>query len=209
MELIQQSCSDFCDKLASNEPVPGGGGASALAGALGAALGSMVSNLTVNKKKYIAVKEEIEAVLEKCEALRADLLALVDEDAKGFAPLAEAYRLPKETQEEAAYKAKVLEQATKDACSVPVAIMEKAVLMIDLHARLCEIGSRMLISDVGVGVLMCKAALKGASLNVFINTKSLIDRVFAENVDRRCEQMLKYGCKKADDVYESVLMQIK
>ena len=189
--------------------MPGGGGAAALAGAIGVSLGSMVANLTVNKKKYFAVREEIQIILDNCEALRRDLIALVDEDAKCFAPLAEAYRLPKETEEEAAYKAQVLEQATKDACAVPLSIMEKAVLAIDLHAKLCEIGSRMLISDVGVGVLMCKSSLMGASLNVFINTKTLSDRVFAEEIESKCDRMLKYGSKKADEVYESVMMQIR
>lgn len=201
--------SEFIDRLASGDAVPGGGGASALAGAIGVALGSMVCHLTEGKKKYAAVQEEIAELLEKTEALRADLLALVDGDAACFAPLAAAYRLPSETEEEKAYKAEVLEEATKEACTVPVAIMEKAVLAIDLHARLAEIGSRMAVSDVGVGVVMCKAALQGASLNVFINTRSLNDRVYAENTDRRVEQLLKYGCKRADEVYASVLEQIR
>ncbi len=209
MSFTQFSCDEFLSKLASGDAVPGGGGASALTGAMGVALGSMVCHLTEGKKTYAAVQEEIAEVLEKATALQADLLSLVDGDAACFAPLAAAYRLPAVTDEEKAHKAAVLEEATKEACTVPVAIMEKAVLAIDLHGRLAEIGSRMAVSDVGVGVLLCKAALQGAALNVYINTKALKDRVYAENTDRRVGQLLKYGCTKADEIYETVLKQIR
>lgn len=199
------SVRDFTDRLASKDPVPGGGGASALVGSLGAALGSMVCNLTLGKKKYAAVEEEIERLLCETEALRAELLSQIDGDAACFAPLAEAYRLPPDDPN----RAEVLEKATKDACTVPLAIMEASVKAIDLHERLAAIGSRLAISDVGVGVLLCKSALMGASLNVFINTKTLRDRTAADEIDRKADALLQQGTKKADAVYASVLAGLR
>lgn len=209
MDYVSLSCTEFTSRLGSADAVPGGGGASALAGALGAALGSMVANLTVDKKKYFAVREEMADLLEKCKALSDEMLSLVNADAEGFAPLAKAYSLPASTDEEKAYKAQVLEEATLKACEVPIKIMEQSFIAINLHERLAEIGSRMVVSDVGVGVLLCKAALEGAALNVYINTKSLSDRAKAEEINRHIEQLLKNGCKKADETYQSVLSQIK
>ena len=209
MLYTELKTTEFTERLASSDAVPGGGGASALAGALGAALGSMVANLTVNKKKYIAVREEMTLLLEKCDVLSKELLKLVDEDAEGFAPLAKAYSLPATTDEEKAYKARVLEEATLKACEVPVKIVEQSYLAITLHERLCEIGSTMVISDVGVGVLLCKAALEGAALNVYINTKSLSDRVKAEEINTHIDRLIKNGCVKADETYSRVLSQLK
>lgn len=209
MNYTELKTTEFTQRLASADAVPGGGGASALAGALGAALGSMVANLTVNKKKYAEFREEIADLFEKCDALSKELLELVNLDAEGFAPLAKAYSLPATTDEEKTFKMQVLEEATLKACEVPVKIMEQSFLAITLHERLCEIGSKMVISDVGVGVLLCKAALEGASLNVYINTKSLSDREKAEEINLHIEDLLKNGCKKADEVYASVLSQIK
>jgi len=209
MPFSELTVSSFTDTLASSAPVPGGGGVSALVGSLGAALGSMVCALTEGKKKYAAVQDEIAELMKKTEALRADLLTQIDADAECFAPLATAYRLPSETEEEKAHKAAVLEETTKAACAVPIAIMEKAMCAIELHGRLAEIGSRLAISDVGVGVLLCKSALFGASLNVFINTKALADRTFAEETNRRVERLLAEGGKRADEIYASVLKQIQ
>ena len=119
------SCNEFVEALASKAPVPGGGGASALAGAVGTALGNMVGSLTVGKKKYAAVEAQMYDLKAKCDNLQKELLALIELDAQVFEPLAKAYGMPKETEEEKAEKARVMEDALNDACSVPVKIMEK------------------------------------------------------------------------------------
>ena len=169
MKLETLTCTEFLDALASKAPVPGGGGASALVGAVGVALGNMVGNLTVGKKKYADVEADIIALDQKAEALQARLTELVAADAEVFEPLSRAYGLPKETEEQRAYKAQVMEQVLDAACAVPMDIMRAVCEAIELHRDYARMGSAIAISDVGVGVAFCKAALQGASLNVFIN----------------------------------------
>ena len=123
MDLTQLSCEDFLIRLASKAPAPGGGGAAALVGAAGVALGNMVGNLTTGKKKYAAVEEEILVLNARAEALRKRLEALVQADADAFTPLAAAYGLPRETPEQQARKAAVLAEALDGACAVPLDIM--------------------------------------------------------------------------------------
>ncbi len=207
--MINKSCIEFVNVLASKEPVPGGGGASAIVGAIGMALGSMVGNLTLGKKKYADVQEDIKELLEKADILQKDLLNLVIKDAEVFEPLSKAYGLPKDTEEQKAEKEKVMEEALKEACSVPVAIMEKAMECITLHEQFCEKGTAIAISDVGVGVLFVKSALMGASLNVFINTQLMKDKKYADEINTKTQQMLDDGCKRADVVYSNVEKRIR
>jgi methenyltetrahydrofolate cyclohydrolase len=202
--MMDKTCRQFSEMLASKAPVPGGGGASAIAGALGTALGSMVGNLTLGKKKYISVQEDIGIILEKAEKLRDEFLELVEKDAEVFEPLSRAYGLPRETDEQIKKRTEVMEQALKDACSVPVKIMEKVYEAISLHEELADKGTRIAISDVGVGALFCRTALMGASLNVFINTKLMKDREYADDVNRWADRMLEEGVKRANAVYEKV-----
>ncbi len=209
MQWIDQSLRAFTEVLASKAPVPGGGGASALVGALGTALGSMVGSLTVGKKKYAAVEEDIKGLMKQAEVLQAELLALVEKDAEVFAPLAAAYGMPKETEEEKAEKARVMGLVLKDACSVPLEIMEKCCKVIDLHREFAEKGSVLAVSDAGVGVIFAKAALQGASLNVFINTGSMQDRAYAETLNEKAERMLMEYTVAADEVYAKVYSQLK
>lgn len=207
--MTEKSCRDFVEILASKEPVPGGGGGSAMVGALGMALGSMVGNLTLGKKKYADVQEDIKKILKKAETLQREMLELVEKDAEVFEPLSKAYGLPKETEEERKKKEQILEEALKLACSVPIKIMEKAIEAIDLHEELAQKGTRIAISDVGVGVLFCKSALMGASLNVYINTSLMKDRDYAVKINSLTEKMLDEGSKKADRIYREVEAGIK
>lgn len=197
--------TSFTEVLASKAPVPGGGGASALVGAIGAALGSMVGELTVGKKKYADVEDEVKELMAKCQELREAELKLIDGDAEVFEPLSKAYGIPKDDPTRDEVMAKVL----KDACEVPMDIMRVTCKAIDLLERLGEIGSRLAISDVGVGVVDCKAALQGASLNVFINTKSMKDRELAEKLEAEADEMLTVYCAKADAIYEGVLSGLR
>lgn len=209
MSFTTYTCEDFVDILSAKAPVPGGGGASALVGAIGCALGNMVGSLTVGKKKYADVEADIIVLKEKADILQKELLRLVEEDAKVFEPLSKAYGMPKETEEEKAEKARVMAVVLKDACSVPMEIMRKCCEAVDLIAEFAAKGSVIALSDAGVGAAFCKAALLGASLNVFINTKSMEDRAYAERLNKEAEEMIAVYCVKADEVFERVKGRLK
>lgn len=209
MSFTTYTCEDFVDILATKAPVPGGGGASALVGAIGTALGNMVGSLTVGKKKYADVEADIIALKEKADALQKDFLHLVEEDARVFEPLSKAYGMPKDTEEEKAEKAKVMEIVLKDACSVPMEIMRKCCEAIDIIEEFATKGSVIALSDAGVGAAFCKAALLGASLNVFINTKSMANREYAESLNKEAEEMMAVYVAKADAVFEGVAGRLK
>lgn len=200
---------EFLDVLSSKEPVPGGGGASALAGALGNALGQMVANLTIGKKKYALVEDEIKELAERMKGIQGQFSALADQDAKVFAPLAKCYSLPSGTEEETAYKAEVMEARLLDASLVPMEIMEKASEMLEIMDILADKGSRMAVSDVGVGVQFIRTALLGAVMNVYINTKSMKNREKAEEMNEKAERLIKEGTEAADRIYQKVLEQLR
>ena len=200
---------EFLDVLSSKEPVPGGGGASALAGALGNALGQMVANLTIGKKKYALVEDEIKELAERMKGIQGQFSALADQDAKVFAPLAKCYSLPSGTEEEKAYKAEVMEARLLDASLVPMEMMEKASEMLEIMDILADKGSRMAVSDVGVGVQFIRTALLGAVMNVYINTKSMKNREKAEEMNEKAEHLIKEGTEAADRIYQKVLEQLR
>ncbi len=205
----EQTLGAFLAQLSSKAPVPGGGGASAIGGAMGNALGQMVANLTVGKKKYAQAEDEILLLKERMEALQEDFAYLADRDGEVFAPLAAAYGLPGGTEEEKAYKAAVMEENLLAASLVPVDMMKKAMEMLDILEALAEKGSRMAVSDVGVGVQFTRAALLGAVMNVYINTKSMKNREKAEELNRYADKLVDEGTKKADRIYEAVLKGLR
>ena len=205
----EQTIGAFLAQLSSKAPVPGGGGASAIGGAMGNALGQMVANLTVGKKKYAQAEDEILLLKERMEALKEDFAYLADRDGEVFAPLAAAYGLPGGTEEEKAYKAAVMEENLLAASLVPVDMMKKAMEMLDILEALAEKGSRMAVSDVGVGVQFTRAALLGAVMNVYINTKSMKNREKAEELNRYADKLVDEGTKKADRIYEAVLKGLR
>jgi len=207
--IESMTIQEFLDVLSSKEPVPGGGGASALAGALGNALGQMVANLTIGKKKYALVEDEIKELAERMKGIQGQFSALADQDAKVFAPLAKCYSLPSGTEEEKAYKAEVMEARLLDASLVPMEIMEKASEMLEIMDILADKGSRMAVSDVGVGVQFIRTALLGAVMNVYINTKSMKNREKAEEMNEKAERLIKEGTEAADRIYQKVLEQLR
>ena len=209
MKIIENSCAEFVRLLATKAPVPGGGGASALCGAIGTALGNMVGSLTVGKKRYAAVEPEIKAMQAKCDALQAELLALVEKDAEAFAPLAAAYGLPKDTPEQAAEKDRVMEAALKAACEVPLAIMQRCCEAVELMEGFAAKGSKIAVSDAGVGAALCRAALEGASLNVFINTKAMKDRAAAAAFDAKANALLGEFIPRAQATFDAVSAQLR
>ncbi len=200
MDMTMESCRKFVEVLASNAPAPGGGGAAALVGAIGTALGNMVGSLTVGKKKYADVEEEIIALKAKCDQLQKDLLDQVEADEINFVPLAKAYGIPKDDPNRDA----VMEEATIIACGAPVKIMDLCGEAMEAIAVFAAKGSRLAVSDAGCAAVCVKAAMQAASLNVFINTKTLKNREVAEEMNAKCFALLdKYG-PMADEIFETV-----
>lgn len=188
--------AEFVRILAGKDPVPGGGGASALVGAIGAALGNMVGSLTVGKKKYQDVEQDIIALNEGAKAIEAALLDLVAKDAEVFAPLAAAYSNPEDKE--------TMEACLLQATLVPMDIMRQCCKAIELILAYSQKGSRLAISDAGAGAAICCGALKAASLNVFINTKAMADKEKAAALNRETESMLGEYTALADDVFQNV-----
>lgn len=207
--MLEKKITEFIDILSSSAPTPGGGGASAAVGAFAAALGMMVGNLTVGKKKYVIYEEEIKNTLSRLEKLRNKLVNLADEDAKAFEPLSRAYKLPKDTEEEQREKERVMEKALYEASIVPLEIMETIMETMECLKVMGEKGSRLAVSDVGTAILFAQAALEGASLNIFINTKLMKDRECAETLNQKAEDMILSGEELKKTVYADTLEKIK
>ena len=205
MKMIEKTVTAFTEELASPAPVPGGGGASALAGAIGISLGDMVGELTTGKKKYADVEEDIQSLMRRAQALRVRLLEFVDGDAEAFAPLAKAYGIPKDDPGRDA----VMESALQAACSVPMDILRASAEAIDIIDEFAAKGSRLAISDAGCGAILCKSAMQAASLNIYINTKSMKDRACAQALEAEADALLSKYTKRADDIYNAVLTGIR
>ncbi len=209
MSMLDKTCSDFIEVLASKAPVPGGGGAAAMGGAIGMALSNMVGNLTVGKKKYADVEGEVKELLAKGDAVIVKLKRLVDQDAEVFEPLSKAYGLPKTTPEEVKFKEETMENCCKTACGVPMDIMRASVEGIKIHARMGEIGTMIAISDVGCGVVFLKSALIAGSLNVIINLNTIKDQAFVSATQKEMDELLDTGSKMADDTLALVISKLK
>lgn len=199
------TCTAFVEALASSSPTPGGGGAAALVGAIGTALGRMVAALTVGKAKYAAVAQELSAREAECAALQAQLLDCIGKDAEAFAPLAAAYRLPKDDPN----RPQRLEDGAKAACQVPLEIMTLAAKALNAIQVFAEKGSVLAISDAACGAVCCKAALESGALNVWINTRSMTDRAYAEKINRQAQTLLEQYTALADGIYSSVAAQLQ
>ncbi|MCR3922623.1 MAG: cyclodeaminase/cyclohydrolase family protein [Firmicutes bacterium] len=209
MTMSEKSCDYFLDELASKAAVPGGGGAAAMGGAIGMALSNMVGNLTIGKKKYADVQDEVKALVEQGSVVITELKSLVDKDAEVFEPLSKAYGLPKTTPEEIAYKEETMEECSKLACSVPLEIMRKSYEGIKIHERMGQIGTKIAISDVGCGVAFLKSALISGYLNVIINVNSIKDEQFVAEASAEMNRLLEDGSRIADETLQLVIDKIK
>ncbi len=203
--MIDSSIKEFLDALASKEPAPGGGAASALVGAIGTALMSMVANLTVGKQKYKESEPLMKELLEEAVTLQKDLAKLMEEDTEAFNKVTAAFKMPKNTEEEKAKRKEKVQEALKGAAKVPFQIMEKAVEALRLHEKSLGHTNTSTISDTGVGALCLKTALCGAWLNVKINLGSIDDDDFVQKYNEKAQQLLNEGVPLADTVYEAVL----
>ena len=196
---MERQIDSFLAELASKAPTPGGGGAAALCGAVGIALGNMVGNLTLGKRKYAEVQEDIAALNAKAEALRADFLALIDADAEAFEPLSKAYGIPKDEPA----RGEVMEAALLAAVQPPLEIMRKCVKALELIADYAAKGSALAISDAGCAAAITRAACEAAALNVFVNTKPMRDREKAGEINREANELLQ-KCALAREIYDNV-----
>lgn len=204
MTMLDQSCKDFVQVLSTKEPIPGGGGASAYVGSIGMALGVMVGSLTVGKKKYAEVEADVLVLMEKGHKIIDKLQALVLEDADAFYPLSQAYGLPKNTEEEARIKEETLQKALVKATLVPLDIAKCCAEGIDLQEEFAQKGTRIAISDVGVGVTFLKAALEGAKLNVIINTQIMKDQELKGKIEAELSDLVAKYTAKADRIFADV-----
>lgn len=207
--MLEKKTTEFLEELSSAAPVPGGGGASAAVGAFAAALGLMVANLTIGKKKYKDVENQMEESKKSLEFLKEKLIRLTDQDAEAFIPLAEAYRLPKETEEEKKYKEQIMEEALYQAAIVPLQIMETIHLAMEELELLGKKGNLLAVSDAGTGALFAQAAMEGAAFTVFINTKLMKDKERAEDLNARANTLIAEGRSIKEDVCREVMKNIK
>lgn len=200
--------TSFVEELASSAPVPGGGGASAYVGALSSALASMVGNLTVGKKTYAQVEDEVTAHLAELGALRERLIDLVGADARAFEPLSAAYRMPKAMPEEAAAKEAAIQYALIEATEVPLEIMRAASGVVAHADYLAHFGSRLARSDAGVAAAFARAAVDGASLNVFINAASMDDEALASRYRAEAEALAAETREECDKLFDFVKTEV-
>ncbi|MDD4571318.1 MAG: cyclodeaminase/cyclohydrolase family protein [Clostridia bacterium] len=204
IKMMDKSCLEFLDALASSSPTPGGGGGVGMGGAMAMALTNMVCNLTIGKKKYAEVEKEIKALLKEGLELQEKLLSVVAADAEVFQPLSEAYALPNATDEEKAYKKAVLSERSKVACSVPLQGARWAVRGLEITKRVGEIGSKLVISDAGCGAAFMLAALTSARFNVMINLGAITDEAYVASAHTEINELLHKGEKLAAETVEIV-----
>lgn len=205
MEFSEYPISEFLTALASKDAVPGGGGASALAAAMGAALGSMVGNLTVGKEKYSNVEADMYCLMNETAQIQKELTALIQKDADGFAPLAEAYKMDRDDPN---YDT-VMEQCLRDAAAAPMEVLRLCCRMIELHSAYAKKGSALAVSDAATGAVLCWAAMHGAAVNVVVNTRLMKDRDYARRMNAEADKLMNKYRKLAENTYESVYQQLK
>lgn len=190
-KLTELKSTDFLTALASSSPAPGGGGGAAMAGALAAALASMVANLTIGKEKFAQQEPEVKALIEEAEQVRQRLLGLVEDDAAVFNSFMSCYKLPKATEEEKAARAAAIRSAAKEAAEVPLAIARASYKVLTLAERLVRIGNPGVITDGACSALLARAALRCAEYNVRINLGLTKDEAYNQNAREEMNNLLK------------------
>lgn len=202
--MKNRTLEDFTNILSSSEPVPGGGGATALVGSLAASLAEMVTNLTMGKKKYAEYEEEIQELMIYAEKLRVELLGCIEKDAKGFEPLSKAYSMPKDTL---GY-AETMESCLKQAASTPFIILELVCEVIKIDERLADIGSKIAVSDAATSVMFAYGALYGCQVNILVNTRLMKDREYADALDRQTQLLIDRYAPVAKNTYERIIKRL-
>ena len=198
-------CNEFVEVLASKAPVPGGGGASALVGAVGTALGNMVGSLTVGKKKYADYQELAESAQKKALDLKARFVDVMDRDTEAFNVVSAAFGMPKATDEEKAARSAAIQKGLEGCTKTPFEMMELAAETLELTASILGKSNDSAASDLGVSALSLRAAIQGAWLNVLINIGSLKDTALAEDYRKKGEALLAKALPLADEIYDTVV----
>lgn len=191
---------EFINALASKEPTPGGGGAAALIGTVSAALCSMVANLTTGKKKYEQYQEDIDRILTYLEEAIPEIYSYIEKDADAFGPLAEAYKIPKEDPK----RDEIMEKALLAAAVVPMELAGKLYDLIPVMEELEQKGSKLALSDVAVAAVSCRAAMEGAVMNVYINTKSLTNPLISKGLNEKAVKLVTDGSKRCQEIYDRI-----
>ena len=191
---------EFINALASKEPTPGGGGAAAMVGTVAVALCSMVANLTSGKKKYEMYQEDMDRILVYLEEAIWEIYSYIEKDADAFGPLAEAYKIPKDDPK----KAEIMEKALLAAAVVPMELAGKLYDLVPVMEELEEKGNKMALSDVAVAAVACKAAMEGAVMNVYINTKSLTNPLISGGLNKKAMKLVEDGGKRCQDIYDRI-----
>ena len=207
-KLTQQTVTDFLDALASNAPAPGGGSVAALSGALGAALLSMVCNLTLGKSNYAAVQDEIAALVAKTEALRHRLTDLLEADVQVYTGVSAAYKMPRKTPEEKAARSAAIQEALKAAAQVPLDVAAACVEVLELCTQTAEQGNLNAVSEAGVAALMAEAGLRSAALNVIINVNAIKDEAFSAKLQGQLDALLEGRSALKEQVYDLVVAKL-
>lgn len=207
-KLTTKPVTTFLDELASSAPAPGGGSVAALAGALGAALVSMVCNLTVGKPKYADVQDDIQALLEQSEALRHELVNLLEADVQVYTSVSKAYKMPRDTEEEKAARQEAIQAALKEATTVPMKVAEACAKILDLCTPAAEKGNVNAVSDAGVAALLAEAGLRSAALNALINLGAIKDEDFVNKERTRLDALLEGKPALKDKIYELVVAKL-
>jgi methenyltetrahydrofolate cyclohydrolase len=207
--MTQSSLDEFLDRLASGDPTPGGGSAAAIIGAMGAALVSMVCNVSFGKKGYEAAEPELRSLLVRSEELRKRLTAMVAEDIAAFGSLMAAYKLPKASDEEKSRRADTIQASLERATEVPLQCARACSEVVDMARRAADLGYKHVISDVGVGVAAADAALRSAALNVYINAPSLKDRRLAAGAVEEVERLARTSAAESEATYAAVRRKLE
>ena len=204
MKLIEMKLKDFIDELSSDSPAPGGGSVAALAGALSSALSSMVCNLTIGKEKYKDVEYDMENLLERLQDIKKRLLDLIDEDTRAFNRVMEAFKLPKNTEEEKKIRKEKIQEALKKAALVPLETARLCAEIIEISKKVAEKGNKNSITDAGASLIMAEAGLDIAILNVKINLKSIEDEKFVDSLMYEVDVLKRNSEETAGDAREIV-----
>lgn len=210
--LDNKKVNEFVDELASNSPAPGGGSVAALSASLGAALTSMVFNLTVGKKAYRNMSEEdqmrVDRTLEESQKMKDEFLSLMNRDTEEFMEVMKAYKLPKETDEEKKFRKMKIEEGYVRALKIPLIVGEKSFEIYSLIETACELGNKNAISDAGVAALMVQAGIEGAVLNVKINLTAVNDEAMKAEIAEKCDFIVNEGRIKCSNIQKIVYEKI-
>ena len=207
-KLTSNTVAEFLDALASSAPAPGGGSVAALSGAQGAALVSMVCNLTLGKPKYADVQADVTALLQRSETLRRELTDLLEADVAVYTHVSAAYKMPRETAEEKGARSAAIQQALKKATAVPMQVAEACVKVLDLCTPTADKGNVNAVSDAGVAALMAEAGLRSAALNVLINLNAIQDQAFCSSVRVQLDSLLEGRSRIKDEIYDLVVNKL-